>query len=324
MHRAAWHVDPTRAIGRLCDWLVAEAPPLLVTAGRERVVWDPAHPDRLDALRATASRGDAAGVVAVHEDLATVARLTRAFLVSLVDPSALPAPSAATEQSGYAYLHRERRLIAYDLDEPSMERLTGPALPWARAMLGARAVHEWAHLAVDAGWVPCVVDARTLASRRAALAAVLDDVVTRLPPPFRDLTAPDLADVARGAETVGAGLVDVFLARIDDYRANVLAQRWLARDEIEAYVRHNIRTLRFEYAPPQLLRMLVRYLFELQYLGFSAVADGKTFLVRSTWFDADFFATRILDGPGFVALADGAAALCASWDVDETRFSAKR
>ena len=38
-----------------------------------------------------------------------------------------------------------------------MERLHGPPLPYARAMLGARTVHEWAHLAVEAGWVPRTV-----------------------------------------------------------------------------------------------------------------------------------------------------------------------
>ncbi len=66
--------------------------------------------------------------------------------------------------------------------------------------------------------------------------------------------------------------------------------------------------------------MLIRYLFELQYLGFSEVADPGTFLARSTWFDGDFFATGVLDETRFGALADAAAALCACWTVDETRF----
>jgi hypothetical protein len=68
--------------------------------------------------------------------------------------------------------------------------------------------------------------------------------------------------------------------------------------------------------------MLLRYLFELQYLGFSAVADAKTFLVRSTWFDADFFATGMLDPRRFGELAEHAAALCACWAVDEAWFRA--
>src|SRR6185503_9088192 len=110
---------------------------------------------------------------------------------------------------------------------------------------------------------------------------------------IRALTGADLAEVGHRA-TPADGLARIFLARISDYQANLLAQRFLGRDEIETYVRHNIRTLRFTYAPPQLFRMLIRYLFELQYLGFSAVPDPKTFLVLSTWFDTDFFATGIL------------------------------
>jgi hypothetical protein len=105
-----------------------------------------------------------------------------------------------------------------------------------------------------------------------------------------------------------------------DYQANLLAQRFLDRVEIETYVRHNIRTLRFGYAPAQLLRMLIRYLFELCYLRFSAVDDPRAFLVRSTWFDADFFATDVLDADRFAALADAAAAICDCWTIDETRF----
>jgi len=33
--------------------------------------------------------------------------------------------------------------------------------------------------------------------------------------------------------------------------------------------------------------MVVRYLYEAQYLRFSAVADRRTFLLRSTWLAAD-------------------------------------
>jgi hypothetical protein len=228
-------------------------------------------------------------------------------------------PAVETEQSGYTYLHEARRIIVYDLDEAGMERLAGPALPYARAMLAARTVHEWAHLAVEAGWVPCVAGDAEMAARRARLAEVLADVIAAAPAAIRTLTAADLAEVG-GDETPADGLARIFHARISDYQANLLAQRFLARDEIETYVRHNIRTLRFTYAPPQLFRMLIRYLFELQYLAFSAVNDRRGFLVHSTWFDADFFATGILDGAHFTALVERAAALCACWAVDESRF----
>jgi hypothetical protein len=52
-----------------------------------------------------------------------------------------------------------------------------------------------------------------------------------------------------------------------DYRANLVARELLTQAERETYVRHNIRSLRDEYPPPLLWRMLIRYLFEYQYLG---------------------------------------------------------
>lgn len=321
-YRASWQAAPTRELGELVEWLRRDVPPLLVTAGVDRIVWDPEHPERTGALRDALKRGDAAAVAAVRDDLQTIARHTRSFRAALRDPAALPAPAADTEQRGYTYLHRERALIGYDLEEPGMERLAGPALPYARAMLGARTVHEWAHLAVDAGWVPCSVGADELAARRGRLAASLARVIATLPLAIRSLTAPDLA--ALDPVAPADALARLFLARVPDYQANLLAQRFLDRAEIETYIRHNVRTLRFAYAPPQLFRMLIRYLFELQYLGFSEVEDRTAFFVRSTWFDADFFATGILDPARFDELAECAAALCESFAVDESRFSATR
>lgn len=322
LYRASWQAPPDRTLADLCEWLRQDAPPVLVTASSGRIVWDPEHPGQLGTLRGILKRGDAAAVAGIGEDLRTIARHTRAFLAALTTPEELPRPAAETEQRGYAYMHREHRLVAYDLDEPGMERLCGPALPYARAMLGARTIHEWAHLAVDAGWVPCAVGADELGARRARFAAALAAVVANLAPRARDLTDTDLVEIGAG-RSPAEGLVEIFLARVSDYQANLLGRRFLDRDEIETYVRHNIRTLRPSYAPPQLLRMLIRYLFELQYLGFSAVRDPKTFLVRSTWFAADFFATGVLEPRRFVELAERAAELCASFAVDESRFRAR-
>src|SRR5262249_23639845 len=156
-------------------------------------------------------------IAAVADDLRTIARHTRAFLASLAAPEELPAPTADTEQGGYSYMHRERRLVAYDLEEPGMERLAGPALPYARAMVGARTIHEWAHLAVDAGWVPCALGDAEVDERHARFAAAFSDVIANLPPAIRTLTAGDLAELAADGSPAD-GLVRTFLARISDYQ----------------------------------------------------------------------------------------------------------
>jgi hypothetical protein len=313
-YRAAWRAPASRGIAPLSAWLAETAPPLLVTAGDGRVVWDPERAADVGSLADALRDADAAAVEAVGADLAVVDRHTRAFLASLVDRAALPAPSARTEHRGYSWLHRERRLIAYDLHEPGMERLAGPPLPYALHMLGARTAHEWAHLAERAGWVPRVVAAEELAARKADVAAALDATIAAAPASLRARTRDDLRELAAGG-SAGAALTRILLTRMPDYRANLVARRFMTEVERETYVRHNVRTLRPEYPPAELWRMLVRYLYEYQYLGpglgSRAVGDPRTWLARSTWFDDDFFASGALDERGFDTLAGAVARLCA-------------
>lgn len=302
-----WRAADPAAVTELVDWLASDAPPVLVVARRARVLWDPATPQRVGPLRTELKRGSGAAVREVLADLRCAADHSRRFLAALVDADALPPPSDA-EQSGYVYMHATRALLAYDLDEPTVDRRGGPALPFARAMLGARAAHEWAHRAVDAGWVPWSLDEAEHDRRRDAVAALLDAAVAGAPPPLRAGAGP------------GTELADVLMRRMSDFQSNLLAQRFLGQAERETYVRQNIRTLRPEYPPAERWRMLVRYLYELQYLRFSAVPDPRRFLRDSTWFDADFFASGALTPARFDQLVDAVAALCDGYAVDESRF----
>lgn len=112
----------------------------------------------------------------------------------------------------------------------------------------------------------------------------------------------------------------ILLTRMPDFQANLLAQRFLTVAERETYIRQNIRTLRGSYGPQQLWRMLIRYITEYQYLTFSGVADKRAYFVRSTWFDADFFASGVLDPAHFDRLTARVAELCATYSIDESRF----
>ena len=318
-YQNAWRDDPRAAIADLCAWLAADAPPLVVTTQGGRVVWDPAEPRRVGALRGELRQGDRAAVESIAADLRVVAAKTRAFRDALVDPEGLAQPAPEAEQGGYTYMHRERALIAYNLREPGMERLHGPALPFARAMLAARTVHEWAHLAVDSGWVPLAPPSR-LADVAAEIAGEVEAAIAAAPPAVRKLTARDVDELAGAGMPAGVVLTRLLITRMPDYQANVIAVRFLDQAERETYVRHNVRTLRFLYAPEQLWRMLIRYLYEYQYLGFSVVADGREFFLRSTWFDADVLATGALDDERFDRLTAAVARLCACYEVDETRF----
>jgi hypothetical protein len=184
-------------------------------------------------------------------------------------------------------------------------------------MLAARTAHEWGHLAAAAGWVPRRTPPSEWAARKAALAVQLHAVIDAAPRPLRVTTAADLE--ALGARP-GEALTRILLRRIPDYQSNLVAERLLEAGELETYIRHNVRTLRGEYPPAALWRMLVRYLFEYQYLGFGAVGDRRAYLFHSTWFRDDFVTTGILDEARFDALAAAVAELCAAYAIDETRL----
>jgi hypothetical protein len=317
VYRAAWSAAPAAEIEALCAWLRAERPELLIAGNGERILWDPAQAQNVAGLRAELERADAAAVAGAHEDLAVIDRHTRAFRIALVG-GPLPELPTDTGQSGYTYLHRERRLIAYNLHEEGMERLCGPPLPYGRAMLGARTAHEWAHLAVAGGCVPCVTSDAELTARRNDLASELDATIAAAAPAVRARTEPDLTRLG-ASETPGTALARLLLARMPDYQSNVLAWPFLNETERETYVRHNIRSLRAFYAPAQLWRMLLRYLFEFQYLAFSAVEDPRTYFFRSTWFDADYIASGALDARRFDELSAAVSRLCACHAIDESR-----
>jgi hypothetical protein len=151
-------------------------------------------------------------------------------------------------------------------------------------------------------------------------------VIAAAPARVRELTRDDLATLS-AERSPGRALTRILLSRMPDYRANLVARRFTTAAERETYVRQNIRTLRPQYAPARLWRMLVRYLYEYQYLGaalgLTSVADPRTFFLSSTWFDADFLATGILDDASFDALTAAVAALCGCYAVDSSRFRAE-
>jgi hypothetical protein len=181
-------------------------------------------------------------------------------------------------------------------------------------------VHEWAHLAADAGWVPPVRGVSELEARVAAFAAEMDTVIATAPRAIRALTGADLAALAAEGPTAAGALARVLLARMPDYQANLVARRFLTLEEQEVYVRQNVRALRRDYPPTRLWRMLVRYLYEYQYLAFSAVEDARTYFLRSTWFDQDLLESGVLDDATFDRLTASVAAVCACYAVDDRWF----
>lgn len=320
---AAFHARFREADGGaaddVCAWLSTDAPPLLVTERRGAILWDPDVPSRTEGLRGRLASASGAALRDLLADLGVVAGHTRRLLGALAEASALPAADPATAQSGYSYLHVERGLIALNLDEPGIERLAGPSLPYARAMLGARTVHEWAHLAVDGGLVPRTMSEDAWQRLVEHFATLLDETISRAPRAVRERCSPDLRALSRDGSP-GTALAAIFASRIPDYQSNLLGFPFLALVEREAYVRQNVRPLAREYPPAQLWRQLVRALYEYQYLGFSLVPDPRRYFTGATRLEHDFFACGALDEARFDELAGAARAICAAHAVDRARI----
>ena len=161
------------------------------------------------------------------------------------------------------------------------------------------------------------------ATLRSALAGALDAAIAAAPAAVRRATAADLLALAADG-CAGATLARLTVTRMPDYRANLVARELLTQAERETYVRHNIRSLRAEYPPPLLWRMLIRYLFEYQYLGpalgMTRVADPRDYFLYSTWFADDFLATGVIDEARFETLAAAVGRLCACHAVDRSRL----
>lgn len=321
--QARWQQPRAGALAALCDWLRDDAPPLRLVARRRRVVWDPAHPDRVGAVRAELRACGGEVVASLHADLEVVAARTRAFRAALVAPAQLAPVPPTMEEAGYVFFAADGTL-ALDVHEPGVARLAMPALPFARAMLAARTVHEWGHRADDSGWIPAAVAAQEWRRRRAACAEAFAAVFAAAPAAIRRRAAADIA--AGGAAdgtadaAVGAALAAIVAERMPDWRANLLAQRFLAPVEREAYVRQNIRTLDGVMPPHAIARRLARYLYEAQYLRFSRVGDRLAWLRLGTGFEQEFLASGLLTESTLADLDARVGALCDAWAVDESRF----
>ena len=135
--------------------------------------------------------------------------------------------------------------------------------------------------------------------------------------------AADLAALADG-RPAGVALGRLLVTRLPDWRANLVARALVTDDEAETYVRHNVRGLGAQYPPEQVWRLLVRYLFEYQYLGATLglvrIADPQAYFVASTGIADELFGPGVLDEARFDDLAGIVARLCAAHAIDSDKL----
>jgi hypothetical protein len=307
-----------QALAALCRWLRDEAPALLVTGNERSILWDPQRSGETDDVAEALAAAGTRVVGSIHSDLQVVAARSQDFLARLKQPEALPLPGEEIEEGGLSYIHPTRKLIAYDLHEADMFRLLEAAAPYERLMLGARTIHEWGHLAVDADIVPLAPDK---AAEHDAIYRQLRDQFERLldapPAGFRELAAEERRLL--GGRDAADGLAQRQLQRLPDFQANVLARELLSPAELETYVRNQVNTLAQEDVGPY--AQLARYAYEYQYLSLSLVDDPFDYFLGSTWFREHFVDAGIISEAATRELFDTVGRLFACYQVDHGQLS---
>jgi hypothetical protein len=319
---ARFAVTPGRDEPR--DALIAhlrqDPPRALVATEGGQILWDPDHPDDIERVAAVTAGIAPACAESIQRDLAVIGRHTERFMAALAEPDALPDPHDLDQEAG-TYIHESRKLIAYDLRHPLMNRLREPSLPLERWMLGARTIHEWGHLAVEADLVTVSVDRLSeFAEAQAGAASTIDELIAKAPASLQRVAETECEQLA-GSGGPGERLFGALMGRMDDYQANVLARRFLSAEEMETYARANVVSLAREPGVGPWMR-LVRHTYELQYLCLGRLEDPFAYFTSSVWFDAHFVQPKLVDEAGAKGLFEAVSRVCACYSIDVDGFVA--
>lgn len=298
---------PAERVGR---HLLEHRPNLLLADRDGKIIWDPEDPQELAGLGAALEGMCDRAAIGVCRDLDLVGERTQQILGRIVDPDTLPFHAEEVEQKDGAYLHEGRRLMVYSLRQPGFDTDREGPPPFHRWLLGARVGHEWGHLAAEADLV-CVSPDRQQRHDAALeeLAEMFNTIIKRAPQALRAQVEDQFSD-RPARQTIGEAMVAMQMQRIGDYESNVFARAVLPAEEMEAYVRVNVRTLAQESF--SFLGKLARYAYECQYLGFSRMAKPRHYFHASTWFPDNYIKTGVLSEEEAGLMLDRMAEVCTS------------
>jgi hypothetical protein len=299
---------------RITTYLRERKPRVLFADASGEIIWDPDAPDDVDAVGPAVSGLCDCAAQGVCGDLELVAARSAAVFARLTDPDRLPSHGEEVGEEGGAYIHNDRRMMVYSLNQPGIDTAREGPPPFHRWLLGARTAHEWGHLAADAGLVRLAPGRRD--EHDAALvelASLLDRVILAAPEAFREQVEDQFAARESG-QTVGQAMVALQMQRIGDYKSNVLAREVLPVEEMESYVRANVRSLAAE--PHSFLGKLARYAYEFQYLGLSKMEDPRHYFYSTTWFLDNYVTTGVLSREDADHMLDLMATVCACYELE--------
>ena len=308
---------PSRALNKLCDWLLQTHAHVIVLGPHGGTLWTPQHDDPIRVRRLLAEANDAA-VASIHADLRVIDERSREFLGRVRDVDALPTSCAVLETGGGTYVDAARRAVVHEIQQPAFDLRAGPAPPYHRLLLGARVMHEFGHIAHTAKILYLPDERRTeYAAARAELGERFAQVVDRVPESLRSAVEAELQGIEpRPAERAKA-LARKTLARVGDYRSNMMCVRLIPEEEMQAYVRTNVSHHADEQLGP--VSALARYAYEVHYLDL--VGLPRSYFYATSRFPDYYLRSGIFREDDVEALFDAAGRVLACYAIDETRLT---
>lgn len=302
-----------QALGGLCAWLEQAHAHVIMVGPDGSTVWSPEATDAQPVKRALDGADDKA-IASVHADLRVIHERSRQFLDCVRDRAALPRFCAVLETGGGAYVDAARGAVVYELVQPAFDARTWAAPPYHRLLLGARVMHEWGHVAHTAKMI-AVPDEHKAGYRQArgALGERFADIVRRMPERLREDIERDTHALVERAGDLPTALARKTLARVGDYLANLLCARLIPAEEMQAYVRTNVR----HHVDEQLgiVSELARYAYEVHYLALAGLS--RDYFFSTSRFPQHFIEPGIISEEDTNALFDAAGAVLAHYAIDE-------
>lgn len=306
-----------RTLDALCDWMLEARAHLIVKSIRGDTVWAPGSGDT-SALRGALKDTGEDAVASLQADWSVVHERTRTFLDALREPDSLPRHCAVLQAGDGAYLDAEQHAVVYELRQPGFDSLNAAAPPYHRLLLGARVMHEWGHLA-HAGKLLRVPEQNHAAYRqaRAELGDRSMQVVASVPQRLQADVALEMQALAPRPGDWPAALARKTLARVGDYLANLMCSRLLPPEEMQAYVRVNVRHHLTEDLG--LVGELARYAYEVHYLGLAGLP--REYFFKVSRFTEYFVQTGLISEEQTHALFDAAGRVLACYSIDESKLA---
>lgn len=305
-----------RALDDLCDWLLQSRAHVVVHGPNGGTLWTPEHDDPIRVRRVLAE-SDAAAVASIHADLRVIDKRSRQFLERVHDVEALPTQCSVLEAGDGTYIDPARRVVVHELQQPAFNACAVPAPPYHRLLLGARVMHEWGHIAHTAKILHLPDDRRPeYKQARVELGDCFKRVIEAVPAGLRDTIAEEMRGIEPRAEEQAKALARKTLARVGDYLANMMTVRLIPGEEMQAYVRTNVRHHLDERLG--LVSELARYAYEIHYLDL--VGLPRSYFYRTSRFPDHFISTGIVREEDAEALFDAAGRVLACYAIDETRL----